>query len=328
MKTTSVWWLSQMAATFKRLGLPIFDLFTHSGIPFDTLMESDRRIPQDRVTDLWTLAERASGQDHIGLLVGMNMSIASFPVLGYAILGARDLRDGLERTFRYQKMIGESADIRFSTAQQVACLEFYFSGDGQGICSHTLDAAVAASVGMIRLFRGDKWCPSGVSLLRSAPVNIEAYRDYFGCEPVFRASKNTLTFSTSELHGSSATLNHEYELAPAFSIERKSESMSDVVKRELVNLLHEPELSRGLLAKRLRLSTRTLQRQLQAEGQSYQSLLNEVRKAKALEYLDNAKLSQTEVAFLCGFADLSTFHHAFRRWFGKTPGAYRNSHLL
>ena len=34
-----------------------------------------------------------------------------------------------------------------------------------------------------------------------------------------------------------------------------------------------------------------------------------------------------EVARACGFAELSPFYRAFRRWYGQTPEQYRQQHL-
>jgi len=48
-----------------------------------------------------------------------------------------------------------------------------------------------------------------------------------------------------------------------------------------------------------------------------------VRKEIAIGYLKDADASICEIALLLGFADQSAFHHAFKRWTGKTPGIYR-----
>jgi len=40
-------------------------------------------------------------------------------------------------------------------------------------------------------------------------------------------------------------------------------------------------------------------------------------------YLRDSGLSQTEIAFLLGYAEISSFNQAFRRWTGMTPGEMR-----
>jgi AraC-like DNA-binding protein len=76
-------------------------------------------------------------------------------------------------------------------------------------------------------------------------------------------------------------------------------------------------------AKELGLAVRTLQRQLDARQTSYSQLLDQVRQEQARSYIDNSELSLLDVAMMLGFAEQSSFARAFKRWFGKAPGAYR-----
>ncbi|WP_290883145.1 helix-turn-helix transcriptional regulator [Fischerella sp.] len=71
--------------------------------------------------------------------------------------------------------------------------------------------------------------------------------------------------------------------------------------------------------------SRQLQRELQAEGTSYQQLLDETRKELALRHLQNLDTPIHDVAFLLGFSEPSAFHRAFKRWTGQTPRVYRLS---
>ncbi len=73
----------------------------------------------------------------------------------------------------------------------------------------------------------------------------------------------------------------------------------------------------------LAMSERTLRRRLTAVGTRYQSLLDEVRQALAEEMLDTGLLSVEDVAQRLGYAEASSFIHAFRRWRGETPARYR-----
>jgi AraC-like DNA-binding protein len=56
---------------------------------------------------------------------------------------------------------------------------------------------------------------------------------------------------------------------------------------------------------------------------SFQDLINQVRQALALAYMEQARVSITEMSFMLGFSDTSSFTRAFRRWTGKSPRDYR-----
>ncbi|MEZ4653285.1 MAG: helix-turn-helix transcriptional regulator [Candidatus Eisenbacteria bacterium] len=73
----------------------------------------------------------------------------------------------------------------------------------------------------------------------------------------------------------------------------------------------------------MRVSVRTLQRQLAAEGTTFRDLLDQLRHELAIRHLESSRHAIGEIAFLLGFAEVSTFHRAFKRWAGKSPSEYR-----
>jgi AraC-like DNA-binding protein len=104
------------------------------------------------------------------------------------------------------------------------------------------------------------------------------------------------------------------------------DSWADRVTRAI-----EQTLSRGerpaieSAARDLQVSTRHLQSRLQAEGVSYQKLLDRTREEMALRYLGKPGVTICDIAFLLGFSEQSAFNHAFKKWTGKTPGEYRRT---
>jgi len=78
-----------------------------------------------------------------------------------------------------------------------------------------------------------------------------------------------------------------------------------------------------LAAERLNMSTRTLRRRLKAEGSSFRELLDEVRFQLAREYLAETSLPLSEVSWLLGYTEPGNFSHAFNRWCGMSPRAFR-----
>ncbi len=85
----------------------------------------------------------------------------------------------------------------------------------------------------------------------------------------------------------------------------------------------EPDFSAHKLAAAVRLSERYVNELLFEAGASFTTRLNELRLRKAAELLQQAERRISDIAFECGFNDLSYFNRCFRRRFGLTPSAAR-----
>lgn len=101
--------------------------------------------------------------------------------------------------------------------------------------------------------------------------------------------------------------------------------LSARVRAMLRELLPAGESRAQTVAEELFLSQRTFQRQLAAEGTSFQALLEEVRADMARDYLAHTDLSTEEIAYLLAYRDTSSFYRAFQDWTGTTPGALRRA---
>ena len=80
-------------------------------------------------------------------------------------------------------------------------------------------------------------------------------------------------------------------------------------------------------AKEMGISERTLQRRLAEEGSSFSKVLDELRRDLADEFLVDRNLAVSEVAFLLGYSEPSTFYRAFRRWHDVSPREFRAATL-
>ncbi len=88
----------------------------------------------------------------------------------------------------------------------------------------------------------------------------------------------------------------------------------------------EADLSVAVAARRLGVSTRHLQMLFAAEGETFSSLLSAARLDAAYALLlDPAEARRTvvDIAFACGFQDLSTFYRRFGARYGRTPAQLR-----
>jgi AraC-like DNA-binding protein len=75
------------------------------------------------------------------------------------------------------------------------------------------------------------------------------------------------------------------------------------------------------------LTGRTARRRLLAMGWRYSELLDEYRRYRASDLLQGSRMSLVEVTDLLGYGDLPSFSRAFARWYGSSPGAWRDCQL-
>ena len=101
------------------------------------------------------------------------------------------------------------------------------------------------------------------------------------------------------------------------------QSVSGQVRQRLRNhdIRDLPTLNQ--MAQTLHMSSATLRRRLSEEGTAFQQLKDHCRMEQAALLLQQAELSIREIAEQVGYTEASTFHRAFKKWQGTTPGAYR-----
>jgi len=102
--------------------------------------------------------------------------------------------------------------------------------------------------------------------------------------------------------------------------------VADFVDAEVESLLDagdDAAPSLAEVARRLRVSQRTLVRKLGRRGASYRRLRDGHRRRRAAELLAGTSLSVAEIAERLGYDEPTNFARACRRWFGVSPRAYR-----
>jgi AraC-like DNA-binding protein len=76
------------------------------------------------------------------------------------------------------------------------------------------------------------------------------------------------------------------------------------------------------MAKTIGTNTRSLQKELRAEGMSYQELVRRYRIKQSKILLREKRPVIKDIAYRLGFKDVSSFRRAFRSWTGKSVGAW------
>jgi AraC-like DNA-binding protein len=297
------------------LGLDPTDTYrrAYAGVPLQAPL-LDAREEHDNAPRFWQALEGITGDANIGLHLGEVMQPRPMDVVGYLLLAARDLRQGLQAFVRFQHILsggfaarleeqGDEArlviDLNYrevgSLRQQMECLAVLLS-----------KMLASAAVGELPL-----------------PRRLAEHRRLLGVEPRFSQPHDVLILPRALLSRPSRSASPR--LFEVLSEEAEKQLAELVENQLLVRVRYWLEVNLGIstcsleaCALALGSNRSALQRALSEQGSSFRTLHDEVRRLRALRLLDQG-LGVREVARACGFAELSPFYRAFRRWQGSTP---------
>jgi AraC-like DNA-binding protein len=97
-----------------------------------------------------------------------------------------------------------------------------------------------------------------------------------------------------------------------------------MVENQLLGLLPSGRMQAAVVAQQLGMSARSFTRHLAEEGTTFSDILDRLRNRLALRYLADERISLQQMTWLLGYSEHSAFNHAFRRWFGTSPGRARS----
>ena len=73
------------------------------------------------------------------------------------------------------------------------------------------------------------------------------------------------------------------------------------------------------------LSPTTLKRKLREEGETYQHILDRIRRDLSIQYLTETKLTAKQISYRIGFSNVHNFRRAFKAWTGFNPSHFQAS---
>lgn len=296
------------------------------------LAPSDRTVPAQHVDELLKAALAHTHNPAFGLDAARCWHPSYFGVLGHAWLVSPTLLDGLTRVADYYTLVGQRGAVEV-VPEDGGIKVRYWGHRGHPAAVETaaiaVDMVMSILLDMCRYNAGDTLRPRSASLRRSAPDTTRDYERFFGCPVRFGAEDNHFVLARADAEEALPIANRRlastFDRMLADDLQRLHDD--DIVARcraALAHRLPSGRLGAPGIAKTLHLSPRTLQRRLASAGTNFRDVLDEVRRGLALQYADEPHRPLTEVAFLLGFRELSSFTRAFRRWTGCTPSAYRS----
>ena len=310
------------------IGLNPADVLTLAGLPTDLFSRRHATLSAKEYFDLWKGLEQAAGKTELPLKIGQAISTEAFDPPIFASLCSPNLNAALQRLSQFKKLIGPlTLEVEMKKEHTKATIDCY--GHNGHIPRSLGVSELVFLTKLARLGTREPVAPTKV-ILAELPEHRYLYTEYFGTS-IQAGKKNQIAFSAKDGARPFLTENaamwdfFEPTLKQKLSDLEMEASTADRVKSALLEMLPSGLSSLEEVANRLAISKRSMQRRLNAEGSSYQTVLNSIREELAQHYLSKSSFSQGEISFLLGFQDTNSFTRAFSSWTGKTPGQYREA---
>ncbi len=316
-----------------RMGLQTQDLLKKSGLSQSIFENNDGFILTSDFLRFYHAILELSNDPFFGLHHGEMFQFTSLGILGLVMINAETGRDIYKKLIKFQDILG--GDISFNTKETDStfsvAVDLDFERDLR-VDIQCISAMLAKNLKGVQLCVGHDLSPLSVKLRFPKPDDISEYKRVFGIDVQFGQTENSITFPSSILDTKNpladSTYSNQFE-ALAESILSKldnQELYTTKVSRLILNQIDETDVSIDLIADKLALSVRSLQRKLSDEGTNFQQILNETRKTVAIKYLNDGHMAISEISYILGFSEPSAFHRSFKKWTGETPQNFRLKH--
>jgi len=178
---------------------------------------------------------------------------------------------------------------------------------------------------------GEYWKPRAVHFTHRGPADLTFHRRFFGCPLEFGSDFNGFVCAAAGLDYPNPASDPELvryaeSLATPLNV-AGADSIALEVRKAIYLLLPVEQASVERVARHLRLSVRTMQRQLGSANTSFSALVDEVRRELAVRYISNPRYPIGRVAALLGYNQQGSFTNWFTSQFGMTPRDWRNSQV-
>lgn len=285
------------------------------------------RLPQRQFATLISLLTRLT-RDEVWLLCSRPIKPGTFRLMCRLLVRCTSLREAIRTGCQFYHLLIDDFTVRFQADGQEARIWLVDTIDDEER-RRMLNGAVTFFVyGLMCWLVGRKLPLISVHYVFSQQPHSAELEPVYEAPILFHQPRTELRFEAELLDlpivPDEERLRRFLALVPSTLLVRYRDETSIP---ERVRAILRRNLGRNLtledIAAKLHVTPQTLRRRLQEDQQGFQDLKDRVRRDVAVHLLRKSRLSLDDVAAALGFSEVSTFHRAFRRWTGQTPGEYR-----
>lgn len=335
-------YLRVLSETVRQLGHN--DRLLYEGLDFtaEDLKANDSRV---FVTDAGLMAQRAlqlAGRDGLSSMLAKELRVTIHGTLGFAALTSPTFGGALDSVRRYLQLRAPFLSMKQSLASEQVLVQLCTEFEAPGLYEFLAETVSATLILLTEqlLDRADAEARGfaledgklpGVSVRLTTPE--PAYYQRFASQlPVrfdYDQPEEMLIFPRElldvRMRLADADASRMAREQCEFELQKALKDQGDIVLaiRNMLRMTPGPLPSLEAMAERFCVSSRTLKRRLADKDTNYREIVEAVLKDRAIQLLRYTTQSVSEIAYELGYADLSNFSRAFRKWTGKSASEFR-----
>jgi AraC-like DNA-binding protein len=295
------------------------------------LADIGARIDHADFEKLLLLALDLTGNEAFPLQMAEWATEGAFDVVAHMISHAPTLRHAIDLGCRFGRLISDGTQLRLSERAGTATLAIEFVRSSPRMDRAHAEFVLMGLLRMLQVFGGPQTRVSGVLFEHPRPAHHGSYARAFSGAERFGQRSSAILFDAALLDR--PHLHHHsqlYDVLLPLAEQQLSRVSTGVgLAQRVEEYLRARPASRipdmPTAARDHGVSVRSLRRRLSEAGLSYRALVRSVLERRATELLRDQRRSLQETAVALGFADVTAFHRAFKRWTGATPHEYREA---
>ena len=310
---------------FKDLGLNIPQTLRRAKLPENVFAQLPTQFEPEEFYRLAEAMDTELGDKELALAMAETVNPEVFSPPLFTTICSSNLKTAVKRMSVYKPLVGP-IDLFVSETSETFSIRIELPKH-HNVPMSVYMVEVMFWVYIVRHCTREHIIPLRV-ILPKLPNNEKAYEIVLGRKLEVGASA-VVIFSNRDAEKSFLTRNDmtwsifKPEIQKQLHELQANAGISAQVRSVLFDAIPSGHANIDFVADKLRMSTRSLQRKLKEEGESFKSVLTAKRRELALHYLKDTHIPVPETAFLLGYQDTTSFYRAFKSWTGMTPDAFR-----
>jgi AraC-like DNA-binding protein len=315
----------------REAGFDIDQLLARAGIKPEQLAVPGARLPQDQFARLIARLTRET-RDEFWFLCGRPIKPGSFRMMCRLLIRCANLREAVRIGCQFYHLLVDDFAVRLSEGPEDASLYVTDKIDQPTRRRMVNGAILFFAYGLMCWLVGRRLPLITVHYVFSEQSFSSEVEPFYRAPMFFDQPRTEIRFDAQLLDlpimPDEDRLRRFLASMPNALLLRYRDD-SSMAERVRAILRRNLKRSSSLedVADMLAVSQQTLRRRLiEEENCGFQEIKDKLRHDVAAHLLTKSRLTLEEIALSLGFSELSTFHRAFRRWTGLSPGEFRDRH--